>query len=80
MKIEIRECATLGTNFADVYLNGELFARELSRPVSETFAKYPTMYGNAFADVAKMRTWIIEQWDADVQEEIERMKNEMACE
>ena len=63
-KVEVRECATLGTNFADVYVNGKLFARELSRPVAETFSKYPDAYPNAFADEAKLRTWNLERWDS----------------
>ena len=62
-KVEVRECATLGTNFADVYVDGKLFARELSRPVAETFAEYADFYPNAFADEAKLRTWMIEKWD-----------------
>jgi len=74
MKLEIRECATLGTNFADVYCDGKLFARELSRPVAETFVQYPDFYGNAFADEAKLRTWMIEQWDADVQKRLPKVK------
>jgi hypothetical protein len=73
-KFEIRECATLGTNFVDVYCDGELFAMELSRPVAETFCQYPHMYGNAFAEVAKLRTWIIEQWDRDVSARLKRGK------
>lgn len=66
MRIEVRECATLGTNFADVYVNGVLFARELSRAIAETFAQHPMLYTNAFADEAKLRTWMIEQWDDSV--------------
>jgi len=66
MILEVRECATLGTNFADVYLNDKLFARELSRPVAELFVKFPDMYTNAFIDEAKLRTWILEKGNADV--------------
>lgn len=65
MILEVRECATLGTNFADVYLNDVLFARELSRLVAEQFVKHPMAYTNAFADVAKLRTWILEVGDTD---------------
>ncbi len=71
-KLEIRPCATLGTNFADVYCDGELFAKELSRPVAETFIAHPEMYPNAFADEAKLRTWIIERWDAHVCNRLQR--------
>lgn len=74
MVLEVRECATLGNYFADVYLNGKLFARELSRPVAETFVQHPTMYTNAFADEAKMRTWILEQGDAEAMNRIEKGK------
>lgn len=72
MKIEIKECATLGTNFADVYVDGKLFARELSRPVAETFVTHSRYYPDAFADEAKLRTWMIEQWDAEVHKIIQR--------
>jgi hypothetical protein len=74
MTLEVRECATLGTNFADVYCNGVLFARELSRPVAETFVQNPMMYTNAFADAAKMRTWLLERGDAEVMKELEKLK------
>lgn len=60
MKLEVRECATLGANFADVYLNGVLFARELSRAAADTFAEHPEAYTNAFADDAELRTWLLE--------------------
>lgn len=68
MPMELRECATLGTDFVDVYRAGKLFASELSRPVAETFCKFSDYYPNAFADEAELRTWIIEHWDAEVQE------------
>lgn len=65
MVLEVRECATLGTLFADVYLNGELFAREVSRTVAETFVKFPGAYTNAFIDVEKLRAMNLEKWDAE---------------
>ena len=74
MKIEVRECATLGTNFADVYVDGKLFAMELSRPVAVTFSEHHEMYPNAFADEAKLRTWMIEQWDSAVLDQIASKK------
>jgi hypothetical protein len=64
MILEVRECATLGTNFADVYLDGKIFAKELSRTIAETFVKFPEAYTLAFIDVTKMRTWAIEREDA----------------
>lgn len=69
-EFELRECANLGTNFVDVYRNGVLFARELSRPVAETFCQFPHYYPNAMADVEKLRTWMIEQWDDKVQKQL----------
>lgn len=69
---EIRECATLGTNFADVYRNGKLFAMELSRPVAESFVKYYDYYPNALAPEAKLRTWAIENGDAEVQKRLKK--------
>lgn len=67
-KYEVRECATLGTLFADVYCDGKLFARELSREIAEDFCKEPWMYGRAHIDVPKMRTYMIEQEDEWKQE------------
>ena len=60
MILEVRECATLGTNFADVYMNDVLFARELPKPVAEKFVQYPQMYPTAFCDLAKMRAFVVE--------------------
>lgn len=65
MVLEVRECATLGTNFADVYLNDKLFARELSRKVAELFVQHPMAYCNAFVDEAKLRAWILEKGDTN---------------
>jgi hypothetical protein len=65
MTLEVRECATLGDHFADVYLNGVLFARELSRTVAETFVKQPLAYPNAFIDAEKLRTWLLEKGDQE---------------
>jgi len=53
---------TLGTNFADVYLNDELFARELSYPVAVEFVTDPYGFQNAFVDHAKLRTYLIEKY------------------
>ena len=63
MVIEVRDCATLGTNFADVFINDKLFASELSRPIAISFAERPYGYPNVFVDEGKMRTWVIEYWD-----------------
>ena len=62
-KYEIRECATLGTYFCDIYEDGELFAREVPREVAEWAVKeHPEVFlGNVGADVAKMRTWALER-------------------
>lgn len=59
-KWEVRECATLGTLFADIYCDGELFAREISRKLAEKFCAEPWMFGGVHADVPKLRTWILE--------------------
>ena len=57
-KFEVRECATLGTLFADVYADGVLFARELPRELAERFVKDPLWFGgNPFVDTPKLRTW-----------------------
>lgn len=71
MTLEVRECATLGTLFADVYLNDVLFLREISRKVAECFVQQPWRYPNAFSDEAKLRTWMVEQWDGQVQKWME---------
>jgi len=72
MVLEVRECATLGTNFADIYLNDKLYAREVSRQVAETFIRFPDFYVNAFADEAKIRTWLLEKWDAEAVEQLRK--------
>jgi hypothetical protein len=59
-KWEVRECATLGTLFADVYRNGRLWARELDRRLAEYFVKQPDMFGRVYIDLPKMRTYMIE--------------------
>ena len=65
MVLEARPCATLGTNFCDVYLDGELFAAQLSRPVAESFVREPWQYPRGFIDATKLRTYAIEQDDAN---------------
>jgi hypothetical protein len=70
-KLELRECATF---CADVYCDGKLFARELSRPVAESFIEEWMYYPNAFADEAKFRTWMIENWDSWVQVHLAKKK------
>lgn len=60
MAIEVRECATLGTLFADVYIDGELFIQELDREVAERFANNPSLYSMAFSEVPKIRLWLLE--------------------
>jgi hypothetical protein len=46
-------------------LNGELYAREVSRAVAETFVKHPHAYTNAFIDVERLRAMNLEKWDGE---------------
>jgi hypothetical protein len=58
---EVRECATLGTYFRDIYEDGELFAMEIPTEVAEWAVGNPQIFlGNAGASIQKLRTWIIE--------------------
>jgi hypothetical protein len=58
----IRECATLGTNFCDIYRDNELFAREVPIEVGKWAIEYPAIFlGNVGVDIEKMRRWVLEQ-------------------
>ena len=57
---ELVECKTLGTNFLDIHLDGELWAREVPRDVAENFISKGLHLGNCRADVPKLRAWILE--------------------
>lgn len=57
----VEECATLGTYFRDIHRDGELFARELPSDIAEWAVAHPEVFlGSPGADVAKLRTWVLE--------------------
>lgn len=74
MVLEVRECATLGTYFADVYLNGKLYASQVSRKVAETFVQHPHLYISAFIDVETLRRRALEKDDAEAVLALEALK------
>lgn len=61
IKYDLRDCATLGTLWCDIYRNDELFLRELPRELGEAFIKYPFMFPGAFIDAPRLRTFWIER-------------------
>jgi hypothetical protein len=61
-KYESRECATLGTNFRDVYKNGKLFAIQVDKNAAAWFCKHPWAFtGSVSASIEKLRCWMMEQ-------------------
>ncbi len=60
-KYEVRKCLTLGTNFRDIYKDGELFAMQVGKDVAEWLMKHPEIFmGSVGAPVEMMRTWALE--------------------
>lgn len=61
-KYTARKCATLGTNFRDIYCDGKLFATQVSKDVASYFIRHPEMWhGNVGASIHKFRCWMMEQ-------------------
>lgn len=61
IKYDLRDCATLGTLWCDIYRNDELFLRELPREIGEAFLKCPFIFPGAFIDAPRLRTHWIER-------------------
>lgn len=59
---EARECSTLGTNFRDIYENGELFAAEVDFRVAEWAVANPEVFlGNVNAPTTRLRRDVLER-------------------
>jgi hypothetical protein len=58
----VRDCATLGMHFRDLYRDGELFAREVPAAVALWAVSHPEIFGGAVgADAPKLRARVLEQ-------------------
>ena len=64
-KIEVRECATLGTQWRDIWVDGRPWAIQVPAEAAKTFAAIPSYFGHVWHDRMLRGRDIERQYEAE---------------